>query len=130
MSNRSASNGVGSNGFAVDSWNPGEFVLRWNSLAFSACCTIGSEAHDFMMRRLTEDFALMRRLAHCRSQHEIVELCADFWRKASDDYGREATTVATLMINTTSKMMDGEQSRLNGQEVSCSAPLSRRLKWY
>jgi hypothetical protein len=107
MSNRSVNrktyvHGIAS--FEVGQWTPYETAFRWSSLAFSAYSTMGSELQEFVARRTIEDFSLLRRLAHCRAQHEVVAAYSDFWRKAADDYGKEATTLAKLMISAANRM--------------------------
>jgi hypothetical protein len=116
MSNRSAKHrsSISSNGgFAVGAYNPFEAALRWNSLAFAAYSTIGSEALDFVARRINEDFALVNRLAHCRGHDEVVAAYADFWRKAAEDYGKEAATMGKLVTNAAAKLVVAGQSAMD-----------------
>jgi hypothetical protein len=100
-------------GFAVGAYNPFEAALRWNSLAFAAYGTIGSETLDFVARRINEDFALVNRLAHCRGHDEVVAAYTDFWRKAAEDYGKEAATMGKLVTNAAAKMVVAGQSAMD-----------------
>ena len=112
----------GNQEFAASAWNPLEFAHRWNEQAFATYSTIGSELQDFIARRLNEDFALMRRVSHCRAPHELVGAYADFWRKAPEDYGKEATMVTKLMMNATNEMVVAGQTAAKRQKVM-PAPL-------
>ena len=104
-------------GLAVGAYNPFEAALRWNSLAFAAYGTMGSETLDFVARRINEDFALVDRLAHCRGHDEVVAAYTDFWRKAAEDYGKETTTMAKLMINAATKMVVAGQSAMDEEKT-------------
>ena len=95
----------GNQNVTINAWNPFEVAARWNSQAFAAYSTIGSEMQDFAARRIKEDFALVQRVSQCRAPHDLMGAYTDFWLKAVEDYGKEAAIVNKLMINASSKMV-------------------------
>jgi hypothetical protein len=104
-------------GSAVTAWHPFEIALRWNSLTFAAYSTLGQEAQNFLARRINEDVLQARRLAHCRAPHDVMAAYTDFWRKAAEDYGKEASTLAMLMINAASKMVVVGQFAMDEEKI-------------
>jgi Phasin protein len=86
-------------------WKQFETALRWNAQAFTAYSTVGSELQRFIARRINEDFALVRKVSQCRTPHDHVVACADYWRKAAEDYAEEVTRLGKLTTSATSKMV-------------------------
>ena len=108
---------------AISAYGPFEAALRWYSLGFAAYSTMGSETLDFVARRLNEDFALVSRLAACRGHDEVVAAYTDFWGKAAEDYGKEATTMGKLMTNAATKMALAGRSAMDKEKAP---PISLR----
>ena len=78
-----------------------------------------------MGRRLKEDVALVQRPTRSSTPDQVLSAYADFWRKASEDYCREITTMTELMTDMTSKMAvaaksatDEVSTRLSQREVA------------
>lgn len=108
----------GNQNVTINAWNPFEVTARWNSQVFAAYARIGSEMQDFIARRINEDFALARRVSLCRAPHDLAAAYTDFWRKAAEDYGKEATTVTKLMINARSKMVVVAKAAMDGEKTA------------
>ena len=77
---------------------------------------------DFAARRVNEDFALVRRISRCRAPHELATVFTEYWRKAAKHYGKEATTLAMLMINATSRMVM-DRPAAKGKQGIVAVPL-------
>jgi hypothetical protein len=99
-------------------WKQFETTLRWNAQAFAAYSTIGSEVQSFIARRINEDFALARSVSRCRTPQDHMVACADYWRKAAEDYAREMSTLGKLMTNATSKIVAAAQPAIDQGTIS------------
>ena len=105
MSDPSANHGTFIFGDQAFAWKQFETVLQWNAQAFAAYSTIGSEVQSFIARRINEDFALARTVSQCRTAQDHMLACADYWRKAAEDYAKEVTRLGKLTTNATSKIV-------------------------
>src|SRR5262249_20870957 len=76
--------------WALPAWSPlWAGTLKWNVQSSEGFATIASEWQSFVGGRLREDFALMQRVAHCRTADQVWAAYAEFWQTAVEDYGRE-----------------------------------------
>jgi len=105
MSDPSATHATFIFGDQAFAWKQFETALQWNAQAFAAYSTIGSEVQSFIARRINEDIAMARTVSQCRTPQDHMVACADYWRKAAQDYAKEATRLGKLTTNATSKFV-------------------------
>ena len=110
---------------AVGLWNPLMAVgLKGNAQAHEGFVTILTEWQRFLTQRLSEDAALIYRLAQCRTVNQVLSAQTAFWHKASEDYGREISTIAKLMTSTTGKMVMTTQTAVEAGRDSLPTKLA------
>jgi|SRR5689334_10657897 phasin protein len=110
---------------ALGLWNPFmAVVLKGNAEAHEGFVTILTEWHRFVAQRLSEDAALLHRLAQCRTVNQVLSAQTDFWHKASEDYGREISTIAKLMTSTTGKMATTTQTAVESGRDALTTKLA------
>src|SRR5262245_25594625 len=85
-------------------------ALRCHGQAQAGLGAMGSEWQDFAGRQCHQNFDFMQRLGHNRTPEEILATCTEFWRKTTDDYGKEFTTMTKLATDATAKMVEATQS--------------------
>ncbi|EIE48767.1 hypothetical protein AL036_00870 [Salipiger aestuarii] len=79
-----------------------EFHIRWSMEPWAATASvdalvdIGSEMQSFWAARFREDCASHHRFLHSRSPADLVEIQADFMRKAVNDYRLYTATMGKL----------------------------------
>jgi len=96
---------------ALGMWSPlWVGVLRWNSQLYEANGTIASEWQHFVSGRVRQHFAVMQRVAHCRTPDQVCAAFGEFWQKAIEDYGREYLVMGRLVAGVMSKSVAAAQS--------------------
>jgi hypothetical protein len=71
---------------------------------------LASEWHNFVGRRLREDFAFMQQMAQSRTPDQILAAHVEFWQKAMQDYSREYLLIGRLATAAASKAVSAAQS--------------------
>ena len=71
---------------------------------------IANEWHDFVGRRVKEDFDLMQRLTRSSTPNQFLVAYTDFWQKAAEDYGNEIATISKLMTDAATRMTTTTQT--------------------
>lgn len=72
--------------------------------------TLASEWQKFVRGRLKEDITFLQRMIECRTPDQAWAVHAEFWQKATDDYGREYLLIGKLAGTMTSKAVAAAQS--------------------
>ena len=76
---------------------PLDFIARYNTKAFEQFKDSSSEIVSFVTKRLQEDMALPQKLVSCKHPMDAMDVWADFYKTAFDDYSEQSTKMFSLM---------------------------------
>ncbi|MEM7633709.1 MAG: phasin family protein [Pseudomonadota bacterium] len=113
-----------------------DFAGRYSADAIKTLSSCQGKYAAFMKQRLSEDFAMPQRLSGCKSPMEIMDVWADFYSTAMNDYMgharnlaetgteaveefvREVEVEAEEMAETTSKVLKAANANDDGTKAA------------
>jgi hypothetical protein len=112
-------------GFPVNTWWPAlACYSQWNAGLQESIAKLGGEWQDFASRRMSEDSALLQRLAAARSPEQVLAAYIAFWQKAADDYSQEFVRAATLAGDLMNRNLAAMQRQV-GEATTAILPLEK-----
>jgi hypothetical protein len=112
-------------GFPFDVWGPALcFNAECNATLHEGFLAFSREWQEFLGKRVTEDFALLRRAGSAKSPEQLWSAYAAFWQKAVVDYLEEYGKAAKLVVSLMSRGMTVVQRQMEEAATNVS-PLQR-----
>ncbi len=71
-------------------------AMNYGAEAMRALTHCQGRYASFVSKRIDEDIAMPARLAECKSPMEVIDVWADFYRKALEDYTAHARSMTAL----------------------------------
>ncbi len=76
--------------------NAVEHAIHYSSQAMRALTECQGKYASFVSKRISEDMAMPGRLAGCKSPMEVIDVWADFYRTAMEQYADHARSMTQL----------------------------------
>jgi hypothetical protein len=71
-------------------------AMNYGAEAMRALTDCQGKYASFVSKRISEDMAMPARLAECKSPMDVIDVWADFYRKALEDYTTHARSMTAL----------------------------------